>query len=259
MLCRLLRRLLLLDLRTPPSKRVGPKLSSRVQLKPHSPSHFLLRLLLVSKLFRVITMTELFQTSKKVPICTRVNGQQFDGNERDWDIRLLPTYLLSFTVTSIALSFEPSKLNNSSQDSTLIFFCKSRPKACSRRETDLKPSTVCRKAHRGIIWGMKSQHNEGTYVDGRYKTEDVRFGLGTCSRTQYSSSTPGSSEAAKGVVVGCPLPLFLASAALVLALRRTSRDLKVALPDPVGLLSSTAEVDAVCGTRVARVRAERSA
>ena len=162
----------------------------------------------------------------------------------------------------MALSFEPFKLNNSSQDSTLIFFCKSRPKACSRGGTDLKPSTVC---HKGVLWNhtrqirkTKSQHSERTPVDGRYANKDVRFGLGTCSRTQYSSSTSGSSETAEMVAVGCPFPLFLASAAFVLALRRVSRDLNVARPDPRGLFRSTTGVDAVCDTVVARVRTEKS-
>ena len=162
----------------------------------------------------------------------------------------------------MALSFEPFKLNNSSQDSTLIFFCKSRPKACSRGGTDLKPSTVCHKRvswhHTGGIRRTKSQHNERAPVDGRYANEDARFGLGTCSRTQYSSSTSGSSEVAEMVAIGCPFPLFLASAALVLALRRASRDLNVTRLDSRGLLRSTTEVDAVCNTVVARVRTEKS-
>ena len=207
-------------------------------------------------------MTELFQASKKIPICAGVSSQHFERNERDWRIRLLRTYLLSFTVTSMALSFEPFKLNNSSQESTLIFFCKSRPKACSRGGTALNPSKVCHKrvlwSHTGRMRRAKSQHNERTPVDGRYANENVRFGLGTCSRTQYSSSTSGSSEAAEMVAVGCPFPLFLASTALVLALRRASRDLNVARPNPRGLLRSTAEVDAVCDTVVARVRTEKS-
>jgi hypothetical protein len=106
---------------------------------------------------------------------------------------------------------------------------------------------------------MKGQPSERTPVDSRYRDEDVRFGLGTCSRTQYSSSTSGSSEAAEIVAVGCPFPLFLASAALALALRRASRDLKLARLDVTGLLRSTTEVEAVCDTAVVRARAEKSA
>src|SRR5258706_2676651 len=158
----------------------------------------------------------------------------------------------------MALSFEPFKLNNSSQYSTLIFFGKSRPKACSRGGTDLKPSTVRQNRvlwnRMGRIRRTKSQQSERTLVDDRHANKDVRFGLGTCSRTQYSFSTSGSSEAAEMVAVRCSFPLFLASAALVLALRRASRALKVARPDPMGLLRSTIEVDPVCGTPVSIAR-----
>jgi hypothetical protein len=115
--------------------------------KLHSPSHFLLRLPLVSKLFRVITMTELFQAGEKVPIYPHVSGSLSKGSEGTGTPHCQGrTSGFHSHVTSMPLSFEPFRLNNSSQDSTLTFFCRSRPKACNRVGTDLKPSTECKES-----------------------------------------------------------------------------------------------------------------
>ena len=106
---------------------------------------------------------------------------------------------------------------------------------------------------------MISTANARTLADGRHRNDDVRFGLGTCSRSQNSSSASGSSTAAEGILVTGEFTLFLL-AALVLALRRSLSALNVALPDP--LLSNTAsDVDGVpvWATTVAKVLAEKSA
>jgi hypothetical protein len=117
------------------------------------------------------------------------------------------------------------------------------------------------------VYKTRQRHIVGSYgIDDRkkintadkhpetadYRSEDVRFTFGICSRTQYSSSTSGSSAVAEAA--GGAFPLVLSPAALVLVL---PGDLKVPLLNSMGLLSGTGDVGAVWGTAVARVRAEK--